>query len=122
MMNIESTATTRFKVVTLFRGVDGQLERFGSLISRDSQLIPWCWSWDGFVVCISVQQFNRVAIPTMICTFLPELRTIQVRIRNTDESEHGNGQGKLDDAEDDRKPGHAPLEIHPRAGWEAHRR
>ena len=76
---------------------------------EDSQLIPGRRHFDGSIIGIGIEYLNGIAVPAMIGTFLPQARSIQIRVGNAKESEGSDGKWQLCDKEYHQSFWHAPF-------------
>ena len=76
-MKTDRTAMATLKLVVLH-----PISHFISYVHMEgsnTQLTPWKRRAEWLVICSSIDPLIRVAIPSMIGAFLPELGTVEIR-------------------------------------------
>ncbi len=112
----DSTEMTTLKLVMLRK--TGQLWGFGMNDLVDIQLTPWQRLNYRSVVRRGVDQFTRVAVPSMVRPFLPQLGAIQIWCCNAIQSQSCDGDGQFEREATDQRFWSSPL---PLEGMEAGR-
>lgn len=73
------------------------------------QLTPYNRRIDGSVVCVTVQNYARVAVEAMVRTILPEFRAVCVWVCDAEEGEDRDYEQELDYEESVHGIGKAPV-------------
>jgi hypothetical protein len=73
------------------------------------QLTPYHRGVDGFVICVAVQHYARVAVKAFVRAVLPELRAVCVWVCDAEEGEDRDDEQELDHEEAVHEVGIAPV-------------
>lgn len=94
--------------MALFRASGEEMEDRGGRRSLNVQLTPYERHLDGSVVGICVEDLIRVAVEAIVGAGLPKLRAVEIRVRDTEKGESGDGEAELENEQNEDAFGRPP--------------